>query len=116
MGGGEHPRSRLDAAADLLHIVDHPGIPVHIGHLLAEVADADGLPRLDRPGVGGQLPGQQVEEGRLARSVCPQNRENLSLLKGEAHVIKQGAFRPVGEGQMFYFQNHDSFILCFNRR
>ena len=57
-----------------------------------------------------------VEEGRLARSVCPQNRENLSLLKGEAHVIKQGAFRPVGEGQMFYFQNHDSFILCFNKK
>ena len=91
LGGGEHSLPRLDAVADLLHIVDHPGIPVHIGHLLAEVADADGLPRLDRPGVGGQLPGQQVEEGGLAAAVGPHDADAVVPQEHAVEVPHHGA-------------------------
>ena len=95
LGGGEHTLRCLDVVADVLHIVNDPPVPVHVGHLLAEVAEADGLPHLHGTGVGGQSTRYQVEEGGFAAAV---GAHDADAVVPQQHAVKVPDHGPVPEG------------------
>ena len=91
LGRRDHAVRGGDPVADLLDVVDDSGIPIHIRHLLAEVADAHGLPDLDLPPVRTQRPGDQVQQRGLSAAVDPHDPHPVVPQKPAAEVPQDGA-------------------------
>ena len=118
----EHAKIRCPAHD---HKIPH-GIAVGRGMGLGHIADdfrnvlQFNLPdvlSLQQYTAGGraQEVGQAVEKRGFSRTVGPQNGENLPLVQAEIHILENCPAAVVGKAQIFHFQNHAIFILCFTR-
>ena len=91
LGGGDHALGGFNALADVPHVVNDPGISVHLGDLLAEVAHTDRLAHLHGPAVRGEHPGNQVEQGGFPAAVGPHDADAVVPQELAAEIPQDGA-------------------------
>ena len=81
-----HPASvaQVDFVGDVGYDVDHPLSLVEVQPLLAVIAEADALAHFDRAAVGLYDAGEQLQEGRFAAAVVPDDAQ--FIIPGEVVV------------------------------